>query len=174
MDDVSFTYDAKENGVKFAVTAWKDSEYPGLNIYINNRLAAVVEICMNSEEDGTPEVNVRAYKDFTDDAPETVKWAYGNLPFDNDNWKNLQTKPFKTPFEQYSDRNGETFTVLRRLDPGEIDEGETGAMFRIRFDSNVQVIDTYPEEIFEGFEFNQQPVKNPRAAIAAVIAKENA
>lgn len=52
---------------------------------------------------------------------------------------------FTTEYEQHADREGQPFTVLRKLTDEERDP-EVGTMYRIRFDDKVE-IDAWPEEV---------------------------
>ena len=52
---------------------------------------------------------------------------------------------FTTPYEQYADREGEPFGVIRELTDQERDP-EVGRMWRIEFEDGTQ-IDAWPEEV---------------------------
>jgi nucleoside-diphosphate kinase len=61
---------------------------------------------------------------------------------------------FKTPYDQYGNRDGQECTVLRKLPPSEIgDYDEVGDMYRVRFDDGEE-IDAWPEEIGTGLTLN--------------------
>jgi hypothetical protein len=54
-------------------------------------------------------------------------------------------KRFKARWEQYKERDGQQFKVIRQLHPPEIDE-EVGRMWEIQF-SDHTVIHAWPEEV---------------------------
>lgn len=53
---------------------------------------------------------------------------------------------FATPYDQYSDRRGQPFTVLGYADPSTYDKDEVGVQFRIRFEDGVEIV-AWPEEV---------------------------
>lgn len=57
-----------------------------------------------------------------------------------------KTGTFAAKYDQLAERNGQTFTVLRAVDPSTYDADECGAMYRIRFADGVEV-EARPEEV---------------------------
>lgn len=56
------------------------------------------------------------------------------------------TGTFAAKYDQHTERNGQSFTVLGALDPKAYDAPECGAMFRIRFADGAE-IEAWPEEV---------------------------
>lgn len=59
-----------------------------------------------------------------------------------------QRAKFWTPYDQYRDRMGQRFTILRELTDQEKDP-EVGRMYKIRFADGTE-IDAWPEELYHG------------------------
>ena len=61
---------------------------------------------------------------------------------------------FVSPYEQYADRVGQKFTVLRELTDEEVgDPSEVGTMYQILFEDGKE-IPAWPEEVEEGWTWN--------------------
>ena len=54
-------------------------------------------------------------------------------------------RTFQSPFDQYAERNGQTFQIVRELDDSERDP-EVGVMYLIRFSDGTE-IHAWPEEV---------------------------
>ena len=57
------------------------------------------------------------------------------------------SKKFHSPYNQYRDRNGQSFEVLEPIMNDQKDV-EVGSMYKIKFQDGVE-IDAWPEEIIE-------------------------
>ena len=56
---------------------------------------------------------------------------------------------FKSPYEQYAHKNGQSFEILGEVPRETIDFNEVGSMFHIKFSSGER-IEAWPEEIYKG------------------------
>lgn len=54
---------------------------------------------------------------------------------------------FDSPYEQYAERNGQPFEVLREIDSTELADAEVLPMYAIRFPDGIE-IEAWPEEVF--------------------------
>jgi hypothetical protein len=57
---------------------------------------------------------------------------------------------FRTPYDQYRERQGQPFTILRTIDtPDDQHDEEVLPMYEIQFTNDGAVIEAWPEEIFD-------------------------
>ncbi len=65
------------------------------------------------------------------------------------NMKYIKRAYFVSPYEQYHDRNGEEFEILKEIsEPDSTHDAEVLPMYIIRFKRDKAVIEAWPEEIF--------------------------
>lgn len=77
--------------------------------------------------------------------PYPGAFKYFLMQFNTDYSRLRET--FLTPYDQYKNRNGQSFSLIRKIHPNEYDEAECGPMYVICFDDGKH-IDVWPEEIF--------------------------
>jgi hypothetical protein len=61
----------------------------------------------------------------------------------------MQREVFKTPYDQYKDRNGQAFEIISVIDkPDSTHDEEVLPMYLIRFKTDRAVIEAWPEEVY--------------------------
>jgi len=66
---------------------------------------------------------------------------------------------FQTPYDQYADRAGQSYSIIEKItEPRPGYDPEVLPIYRIRFNSDLAIIDAWPEEV-EADEIKQQQAR---------------